>query len=137
MQLQTRFSDSTTHLLFTPSEFIEKLCALIPPSKLHLVKWSGVFASNHPLRSQIILKPKNKKGFDFSSGDKQIHDHLPVKNMKWAKHLAHVFKIDVSKCEHCRAAICAVTAKEQIIRYLKHQGFGTKVDTALLWHISR
>ncbi len=68
LQLKTRFSDGTTHLLFTPSEFIEKLCALIPPSKLHLVKWSGVFAPNHPLRSQIILKPQNKRGMDFSSG---------------------------------------------------------------------
>ncbi len=62
LQLKTRFADGTTHILFTPSEFIEKLCALIPPPKNHLVRWAGIFAPNHPLRAKVILKPQKQKG---------------------------------------------------------------------------
>ena len=36
LQLKTPWSDGTTHLLFTPGEFIEKLSALIPPPRSHL-----------------------------------------------------------------------------------------------------
>gem|GEM_PF-2540620 len=39
LQLKTEWSDGSTHLLFTPGEFIEKLTALIPPPKSHLVRW--------------------------------------------------------------------------------------------------
>lgn len=62
---------------------------------------------------------------EFSPSDEQIHEAPLVKNMKWARHLARVFKNDVSKCEHCggeMVAICAVMKKESIIRYLKGQG---------------
>jgi hypothetical protein len=38
LRLKTRWADGTTHLLFTPGEFIEKLMALIPPRKSHLVR---------------------------------------------------------------------------------------------------
>jgi hypothetical protein len=36
--------DGTQFLLFTPSEFIEKLIALVPLPKFHLTRYYGVFA---------------------------------------------------------------------------------------------
>jgi hypothetical protein len=54
-----------THLVFTPSEFIEKLVALMPPPRSHLVRWSGVFAPNLLYRADITLRPEIKKGFHF------------------------------------------------------------------------
>jgi len=42
LALKTPWANGTTHLVFTPSEFIEKLVALIPPPLSHLVRWSGV-----------------------------------------------------------------------------------------------
>ena len=65
LQLKTPWSDGTSHLLFTPSEFIEKLSVLIPPPKAHLVRWAGCFAPNSPYRKLITLKPEVKKGFQF------------------------------------------------------------------------
>ena len=62
LKLKTAYSDGTSHLLFTPGEFIEKLSAIIPPPKSHLVKWSGVFAPNSPCRKKVVLKPDEKKG---------------------------------------------------------------------------
>ena len=120
LQLKSKWADGTSHLLFTPGEFIEKLAALIPPPKTHLVRWAGVFAPNSPYRKEITLKPEAKKGFDFTemeggSGKRR-------KNYTWSKMLARVFKIDMLKCECCGGKlrpICAVTESDAIRRYLK------------------
>ena len=61
LKLKTPWHDGTSHLLLTPSEFLEKLAAIVPPPRAHLVKWGGVFAPNSPLRREVILKPGVKK----------------------------------------------------------------------------
>ena len=116
LELKSRWSDGTTHLLFTPEEFLEKLSALIPPPKNHLVRWGGVFAGNSLLRKKIILQPEEKKGFDFDDGEKV------AKNSSWAKMLARVFKLDVLQCE-CGGKlqrVAAIQDRDEIKRYLKH-----------------
>lgn len=77
LKLKSSWHDGTTHLLFTPEEFLEKLAAIIPPPKNHLVRWGGVFAAGSRLRQKIILKPDKKKGFEFSADGKK------VKNKTW------------------------------------------------------
>jgi len=118
LRLKSQWVDGTTHLLFTPGEFIEKLAALIPPPRAHLVRWRGVFAPNSPYRKAITLKPEVKKGFQFGDdGEKSF------KNLTWSKMLARVFKIDVTRCPDCGGlmrAICSVTDGFSIRRYLKH-----------------
>jgi hypothetical protein len=86
-----------------PGESIEKLSAIIPPPKSHLVKWSGVFAPGSPYRKRVVLKPEVKKG-------------RPSKK---------VFRIDVTKCQHCQgdiAILAAITNRSEVARYLKHLG---------------
>ena len=61
LKLKTPWHDGTSHLLLTPSEFLEKLAAIVPPPLAHLVKWGGLFAPNSPLRRKVILKPGVKK----------------------------------------------------------------------------
>lgn len=122
LQLKTPYSDGTTHLLFTFSEFIEKLMALVPPPKSHLVRWGGVFAPNSSVRKQITLKPHIKKGFQF---DEEEEEPKVYKNQTWSKMLAKAFKIDVTTCDHCSGKlkkICAVNDRDSIRRYLLHQG---------------
>lgn len=118
LELKRKFSDGTTHFLFTPEEFVEKLCALIPPPRTHMTRWAGVFAPASPLRSKVILNPGTKKGFDFQSDE-------TTKNSTWAKMLARVFGIDVLQCELCEerlVPVAAVTDPFQVRRYLRHIG---------------
>lgn len=116
LKLKSPRRDGTSHLLLTPHEFLEKLAAIIPPPKSHLVRWGGVFAANSPLRKKIVLVPDEKKGFDFhATGNKRV-------NKSWSQMLARVFKIEVLKCE-CGgdlAALGAIRDSKEIIRYLKH-----------------
>jgi hypothetical protein len=125
LALKTPWANGTTHLAFTPSEFIEKLVALIPPPRSHLVRWAGVFAPNSPYRKDITIRPEIKKGFQFSNDDDGAEKTRTFKNYTWSKMLAHVFKIDVTKCEQCGGnlvKVCAVTDLTQARRYLKHVG---------------
>jgi hypothetical protein len=122
LKLKTAYSDGTSHLLFTPGEFIEKLSAIIPPPKSHLVKWSGVFAPNSPYRKKAVLKPEVKKG---RSPKNTCTEDIPLKNSSWSKMLAKVFRIDVTKCQHCKgdmAILAAITNRSEVARYLKHLG---------------
>jgi hypothetical protein len=121
LRLKTRWADGTTHLLFTPGEFIEKLMALIPPRKSHLVRWGGVLAPNSPFRAEITLRPEVKKGFQF----REEQGPGKFKNYSWSKMLAQVFKMDVTKCESCggdMVALSAIQDRDSIQRYLRHQG---------------
>ncbi len=123
LQLKTPWANGTSHLLFTAEEFIEKLCALIPPPKTHLVRWSGVFAPNSPLRAEVRLNPKEKKGFDFDEDGIKKY-----KNMRWAKMLARVFKLDVLKCTKCGGElkpVCSVMSPESVKRYLDYVGINS------------
>jgi hypothetical protein len=125
LRLKSKWSDGTTHLRFTPGEFLEKLAALIPPPRAHLVRWGGVFAPNSPYRKEITLKPHIKKGFQFIEHES---DPKLVKNHSWSKMLARVFKIDVTKCVKCggeMAIVAAVTERRAITRYLAHVGIAT------------
>ena len=97
------WANGKTHVLFSPLEFIEKLCALVLQPRMHLVRYSGVLAPNSKMRSGVIpgmtraeiKAQKAAKDKDNNKDNKLVSGHL------WAKLLARVFEIDVSKCKYC------------------------------------
>jgi hypothetical protein len=64
-ELKNQFSDGTTHIIITPTELIAKLVALIPPPRLHLIRYSGVFARNSKHR-KLIVKVSGLMGFTIA-----------------------------------------------------------------------
>jgi hypothetical protein len=53
-RFKTNWRDGTTHAVFSPIEFIEKLCALVPTPRAHLVRFSGVPGPAVNWRSSIV-----------------------------------------------------------------------------------
>jgi Putative transposase len=55
VQLKPAWSDGTTHLLFEPVEFLEKLAALTPRPAINLILYHGVLAphSRSPQRCRL------------------------------------------------------------------------------------
>jgi hypothetical protein len=43
----------TTHVLFTPLDFMARLAALVPKPRVHLTRYHGVFAPHSRWRAQI------------------------------------------------------------------------------------
>jgi len=126
LKLKTPWHDGTTHLLLSPGEFLEKLAAIIPPPRSHLVKWGGVFAPNSPLRRKVVLKPDSKKGIHFKRGiSADSNASGPSPKSLWARLLSQVFKVDVTKCDRCGGGMevaAAICDPDQARRYLRHVG---------------
>jgi hypothetical protein len=52
--LKTLWRDGTSHLLFEPIEFLEKLAAIIPRPSVNLVVYHGVLAPHARWRSRVV-----------------------------------------------------------------------------------
>ena len=109
LKLKTAYSDGTTHLRFSFLEFIEKLVAITPAPRQHLVRWGGVFASARPHRRKAVLRPKAKKGFSFKKEKTEVSKISPTRSSSWAQMLSRVFGVDVLKCE-CGSELKPVSA---------------------------
>ncbi|MBK9362767.1 MAG: transposase [Rubrivivax sp.] len=54
LKLKTPWRDGTTHLVLSPLEFMQRLAALVPRPRLHLIRFHGVLAPNAKLRSLVV-----------------------------------------------------------------------------------
>jgi hypothetical protein len=44
LQLKSAYRDGTTHVVMSPLEFMQRLAALVPRPRLHLIRFHGVLA---------------------------------------------------------------------------------------------
>jgi hypothetical protein len=133
-ELKTPYRDGTTHIFFNPIDFIGKLVALIPPPRLNLTRFYGVFAPNSNLRAQVTASQRGKNSpklinQEDSQSDKPYH----ARGMTWlagtAQRLKRVFNIDITDCENCQkhnvtiiACITQPAIINKILSYLDKQG---------------
>ena len=54
LTLKTAWRDGTTHLAMSPLEFMQRLAALVPRPRLHLIRFHVVLAPNAKLRAQVV-----------------------------------------------------------------------------------
>ncbi len=51
LKLRTPYRNGATHIVMSPMEFMQRLAALVPCPRLHLIRFHGVLAPNAKLRS--------------------------------------------------------------------------------------
>ena len=78
------FRDGTTHVVLDPHELIARLAALVPPPRLNLTRFHGVFAPNCKHRESVVPKRKPR----HEKPDK------PLAPLTWMQRLKRVFAID-------------------------------------------
>jgi len=54
LKLKTPWRDGTTHLVMSPLEFMQRLAALVPRPRLHLIRFHGVLAPNAKRRALVV-----------------------------------------------------------------------------------
>jgi hypothetical protein len=122
-QLKTPYRDGTTHVLFEPLDFISRLAALIPPPRLHLIRFHGVFAPNHHQRTRIIPRPHQSLAAQAEAEAK-----TPISTraaMTWAQRLKRVFQIDITLCPRCQGPLKIISCIDDpavILKILTHLG---------------
>src|SRR5262245_11313676 len=78
------WSDGTTCLRLSPMELLEKLAALVPLPRVHLVRYGGWLVSHSHLRGAISPTPR-QQGIDEEATDTGSPRWL------WARRRQHVF----------------------------------------------
>jgi hypothetical protein len=111
------WSDGTTSIRLSPLELLEKLAALVPLPRVHLVRYGGWLASHSHLRGSIIPTPR-QQGVDEEETD------TGAPPWSWARLLKRVFALDVARCPWCQRGglriIAAITQGEVIRKILQH-----------------
>ena len=64
LQLKSPWRDGTTHIRMSPLEFMQRLAALVPRPRLHLIRFHGVLAPNAGLRAAIVPGPAKSEPAD-------------------------------------------------------------------------
>ena len=119
LQLKSAWRDGTTHIRMSPLEFMQRLAALVPRPRLHLIRFHGVLAPNAGLRAAIVPGPAQKP-----SEHAEEHAHASAR-MGWARLLKRVFEFDLEHCPQCGGEFRIIAAIEEpavIVRILTHLG---------------
>jgi len=54
LKLKTPYRDGTSHIVMSPLEFMQRLAALVPRPRLHLIRFHGVLAPHARLRAALV-----------------------------------------------------------------------------------
>lgn len=122
LQLKSPYKNGTTHIVIEPLKFMERLAALMPRPRLHLIRFHGVLAPNAKLRSEFIPSPLEQET-EVSTDDALTQGALA--RMSWARLLKRVFDFDFKHCPNCDGAWKIIVAIEDlpvIVRILSHLG---------------
>jgi hypothetical protein len=110
-ELKTPWRDGTTHLEMTPIDFMERLAALVPRPRLHLIRFHGVLAPNAKLRAMVVPQSpgsacprhdcRTQRGADAAASAGRADAPAPRPGLRWADLLRRVYDIDMRTCPNC------------------------------------
>ena len=110
------WSDGTTGIRLSPLELLEKLAALVPLPRVHLVRYGGCLAPHSHLRGSVIPTPR-QQGVDEETDTGAPH-------WRWARLLKRGFALNMARCPFCQQGalwmITAITPGEVIRKLLRH-----------------
>jgi hypothetical protein len=148
-------ADGTTHLVFEPLTFLERLAALVPPPRSHLVLYHGVLSSHAAWRAEVLPAaptttpapsaprpadgPASRPGVPTTATSETATDAsapasqdpaLRARRLRWAELLRRVFGLEVRRCPRCgaeRRIVAFITRPTQLRRLCAHLGYPTEV----------
>jgi len=144
-ELKRPYDDGTTHLVFEPLVFLERLAALVPPPKSHTVLYHGLLSSHAAWRAEVLPEPEPVAA-PVSDESPALHQSLvahaqalaePVEDvpelrarrLRWAQLLQKVFGLDILHCDRCggrREVVAFIVRPAEIQRICAHLGYPTE-----------
>ena len=128
LKLKTAWRDGTSHHVMTPMEFMQRLAALVPRPRLHLIRFHGVLAPNAKLRKAVVPMPTKPAPAHTGDGAHTLAGSAKGR-MRWGQLLKRVFDIDIEHCPHCGGQLKLIAAIEEpavIQRILTHLGLAAQ-----------
>jgi Putative transposase len=111
----------------SPLEFMQRLAALVPRHRLHLIRFHGVLAPNAKWRSKVVPQAQdNAKALSATATDSQEPpEHGQPMRLGWAKLLKRVFNLDLTRGLNCGGQfriVAAILQRQPIDKILTHSG---------------
>jgi Putative transposase len=113
----------------SPLEFMQRLAALVPRPRLHLIRFHGVLAPNAKWRPKVVPQPQDSaKALPTAAtttGSQDPPEHGRPMRLGWAKLLKRVFDLDLTRCPHCGGElriVAAIQQRQAIEKILNHLG---------------
>ena len=103
---------------------MQRLAALVPRPRLHLIRFHGVLAPNAKLRREIVPSPPEQ-----ATAPACDHAQGAPARLSWARLLKRVFDIDIEHCPNCDGSLKSIAAIEDppvIVKILAHLGLPTR-----------
>ncbi len=130
LKLKTPWRDGTTHLVMSPLEFMQRLAALVPRPRLHLIRFHGVLAPNAKLRALVVPQGRAQPEAATEAAAATECEAETVRarphRISWARLLKRVFDIDMQHCPNCGGGelkiIAAILERPVIEKILMHLG---------------
>ncbi|MEZ5741427.1 MAG: transposase [Burkholderiaceae bacterium] len=140
LRLKTPWRDGTTHPVMSPPRLMQRLTALVPPPRLHLIRFGvritslrevsgpphgehGVLEPNAKLRARIV--PGKRSDRIESEGGPQAVPGGSVR-IGWARLLKRIFDIDTRHCPNCGTGeltmVAPIVERAVIAKILAHLG---------------
>ena len=132
--LRHPWRDGTTHFVFEPGELVEKLVALVPRPRAHLVRYHGVLAPGARLRSRITAaRAESEAGASAGVSGSEPTTLGPraslcpprPRRLAWADLMRRVFEQDVLEYPRCQGRmtlIATITDPKVIEAILRRLG---------------
>jgi hypothetical protein len=137
LELKNKWNDGTTHLLFEPIEFIEKIAALIPRPQSNLIIYNGVLAPNSKWRKEVVKYGRPVLTKPAEETEPEAEPQKPKAGSRyhpWAELMKRTFGLDVLCCPDCggKMALIAMILQPSVIRkILEHLKLPTDLTTPL------
>jgi hypothetical protein len=132
VQLKTVWRDGTSHFLFEPIEFLEKLAALIPRPAVNLLLYHGLLAPRARWRSQVVRYGRPAADDLALTLEPAPRTAVPTHAWTWAALMHRVFALDVLACPRCggRLRVIATVQDPAVVRtILAHLGLAPDPDS--------
>ena len=136
---------SRLELEWKPLEFLARFAKIIPPPRLHLVRYHGALAPNAALRDAVTWAARRRSTLD------ELQEGVPLEGLAaltdalkrearkalsaacraWAACLRRVFEIEPLLCPSCgkeMAAMSAILDGKELVRLLKHLDLPSDFD---------
>ena len=124
LELKRRWADGTTHLVFDPTELLERLAAITPRPRINLILYYGVLGARSAWRAQVVPGPPR------GDANEAIDDARPPASYLWADLMRRSFGFDVLACTRCggRMRLVALIDQPPVIQHiLRHLGLPTEI----------
>lgn len=120
--MKRAWSDGTQTIEFSPTDFVGKLAALVPPARKNQIVYKGVLAGNSALRREVVPRPPRVSPAERRLRRSRKLSRKPGwRRLGWADLLQRVFGVDGLRCKHCNGPLhlrCVVVNPPATMRVL-------------------